>query len=813
MPELLLNNLRLGQRADGGNRRDALQGLRRLVNYDLEYGGETVDMVVRKGYERFNAVALPDIPQQVRVFVDQRERQKILSIVDGKWYDVDETGSHNQISSFDATAPKPYMQWGNRAILGTDADDADDPGFVWTSNDELATSPRSYRLGISRPEEPAGANAHDKEGNWQDTPTHIAVMNKTDQTKIAIKYQPSLTANLRDIYIAVRRFEGAVTAAGSWQLKIYTDNGNQPSTTMVDENAVSQWIPVNTFVYGNWSTRKLFKLRDAVQLEAGTWYWLVLEANSAYYDNFKRSGATDDFYGAVGIEGVAPNQTYGPSLAWNVVGWTAFTREAVFYIGGMDSVDAEDGVAYEYVYTYYNEEYQSESRPSEPTRIKPSAFQGIYLNGFVASTDPQVDKIRVYRRELDYLDVPEESVTDTYKFVAELDPGGDLTDATATAYLGAELQTEDHYPLDDYSPEEEEGHRTEPIIPFCACMWKGRIWVGQETNNRLAFSKVFEENGRTGMLGLSSIGYFPLDNIMDIPEPAHPIALYPVSNDQLVVHMSNDTAYVIYGGDQALNPPADFSIRPYLHSNSSFGTWCGALWSTYHVFLSKAGLYMVSGFGSFRPEYLSEENQSILNTVSSDNLSSSKILGVGNEIWTLIDFDNDGVLDTILILDMQRDVVTQQDRDRPWKMYQYDVGLTDIDVISSGDDFQQVYAADAESEYILELRKGDTDNGTGITSWWETHDLVYPSQAMIYQIDIDAWYPSTSFIPDYDWTLTSGQEETVTGSMTGIQSSEDIPGHRMGTQLKRGTSVRALVSQVAYQQNKVRGFVISHTGE
>lgn len=811
MPKLTLNNLRLGQRADGGNTEDALEGLRRLVNYDLQYGGETVDLRVRPGYGRYNAIALPAAASQVRTFVDNQENQHILAISDGKWYDVSEAGAHNQVSAFDAISPKTYLQWGNRAILGTEATDSDDPGLVWTTHDELAGAPRSYRVGIMRPEEPPGIQARAKDGHTHN-PTHIAVMNDTDQKKLAIEYTPPFNITVRDVYVKVRRFEQRQDLTGSWQMKIYTDNAGEPSSTMVDDDAVSSWMPVANFQFGVWTAYKLFKLRDAIKLTGAVKYFLVFEGDTAYYDHYLRNALPTDFYGVIGLEGLPPSH-YGPAQGWDGAAWDPFDREAVFYIGGMEGDNLVTGAAYEYVYTYYNETYQSESRPSDGARFKPGADEGAYISGLVVSPDPQVDKMRVYRRELDTMDVAESLITDTYKFVVELDPGEITTDAAATAQLGAELQTMDHYPLDDFSAEEEEGIRTAPIIPTCACMWKGRIWVGEETNNKLAYTKVFEENGRTGMLGLSAIDYFPLDNVMEVPEPAHPISLYPVSNDQLVIHMSNDKTYLVYGGDQALNPPADFSIRPYLHSNASFGVGCGTLWGTYHVFLSRAGLYMVSGFGSLKPQYLSEENQSILDTVTNVNLDDSVVLAVGNEIWTLIDFDNDGDLDTILIVDMQKDVPAEHHYDRPWKMYQYDTGLADLAVITSGDDFQQVYAADVNSGYILELRKGDTDNGTGITAYWDSHDLIYPNQAMIYQIDIDAWYPDASAIPDYTWLLTDSQGNTASGVMDNILSSEDVRGHRSGCRLKGGISVRGRVSQLALKQNVVRGFSISHTGE
>jgi len=810
MPQLILNNLRKGQLADGGTREDALLGLRRLVNADLVYGGETVDLQMRAGYERWNSIALPELATQLRVFIDQQRNQNMLIISDDKWYDAKKNAAHVWISNFAATPPRPYAQWGNRAFLGTDGADDDDPGVLWTSNAALATATRAYRLGIKRAEEPPNLEIHDKEGNRPAATTVYPLM--ATQTRIAIKYKPSLNQTVKEIYIKCRRAAPSQTKAGAIRVRIYTDDGGKPSSTLVHEDAISNWFQISKMDYVaaiNNASYKVYVLRDFINLDAGVNVWFVIDGDDAYWDNlvYLSGDPFRDFYADIGA---AAGIKYGGTIAYNpaVPEWTTpGASEATWYLGGISHEKW-----YDYVYTYYNTTHQSESRPSDATRISPNEFQGVYLSGYITPTDPQVDKIRFYRREVEAEDTADEDITDRYKFVAELTIGYLSNDTTSTRFLGAVLQTLDHYPLDDFSAEEEEGLRTVAPLPSCMCMWKGRLWIGENDNNRLGYSKVFEEDGKTGMLGLSSPDYFPLDNVMEVPEPAYPINLYPVSNDMLLVQMSNDKTYVIYGGDQALNPPADFTIRPLVHSNSGFGVWCGTLWGHFMAYLSRAGIYMVSGFGSMRPDYISEENQSILDTVSNTNLDSSIMLAVGNEIWTLIDFDNDGALDTILIVDMQRNVPTQKLYDRPWKMYQYDVTLNDIFVSTGDDDFQQVYAADAENKYILELRKNTTDNGSAISAWYESHDLVAPNQSMIYQLDIDAYYPDETAIPTYTWLLTSHSGRTQTGTMAPT-SNEDVRGHRTGVRLKDATSVRAKITQVSTKADKIRGIYISHNGE
>lgn len=807
MPTLRQNNFALGQRADGGAREDALSGLRRLVNYDLQYGADRTYLIVRPGYEYYNTNELPAVPTHVESFVDQQENDDVLAVCNDKWYRVGETISHVQISSYDAPSNPVMLQWGNQAFLQTDASDDDDPGFVWTSNDALAGVFKSYRLGIKKPTEAPALEATAKEGNTGSHGVYYMRMNNTDQYKLAIEYTPVIDQEVREIYPYCRRWENRQDLSGNWRIAIYTDNGVEPSSTLVDENATTEQIPVSTFSYGSFAAKR-FRFQDVIRLEAGTKYFFVVEGDQAYHDNFRASGLVSDFYGGIALR--TSGYTYAPSQAFSLLpatGWSAFTREAVWYIGAMDTSDPK---AYEYVYTYYNSTYQCESRPSDGARVDPDTNQGIKITGYVNSSDPQVDKIRFYRRELPDIDSVDDDITDTYKYVTEVDVGSYFMDTMGTSQLGAELQTQDHYCLDDYSEEPEQGLRTSPIVPYCACMWKGRMWIGEEDSNGLAFSKIFEEDGATNQIGLSSPEYFPLENIMVLPEPAHPIALYPVSNNLLVVHMSNDTSYMIYGGDQALNPPPDFSIRPLTHSNSSYGIYAGCLHNTYHYYLSRAGLYRVSGFGAGKPEFISEENQSIYDAVDNEHLDKSVLMTVGNEIWSLIDFDNDGELDTILILDMQRAVRSRNLYDRPWRMYHYDVNLNDLCVVTTADDIQQIYAADTESKYILKLRQGTTDNGNAITAYSETHDISSPLKTMAYQIDVDAYYPDITAIPTYTWLATDHAGNTAEGTMS-PNAIDDIRGHRSGIRLRGATSVRVKLSQVSTKRDIIRGYEIGFT--
>jgi len=724
------------------------------------------------------------------------------------WYEANSVGTHTMISSFAATPQQLYEQWGNRAFLGTDGTDSDDPGIIWVSDATINSSPHAHRLGIIAPDEPPSLELHDKEGNIQTVTSTMPL--RTGFEKLAFQYRPSLDQTVREVLVMCLKGSTIITKSGAFRFKIYTDNGGQPSNTLVDQNAVSQWRQISTFSIVEGSGYSNFYFRDFIELPADERVWFVVEADEAYWDNTVYGGPPLlEFWGGIQVTNLGLK--YGTLSYYNLGAdaWaSSVANEAVWYLGNLG---AGSSLWYDYIYTYYNSTHQVESRPSEKYRIQPTDTLGVFVKGKTAP-DQQVDKIRIYRREVAEEETPDVDITDLYHFVSEVDEGEGTNDTTSTAYLGAVLQTLDHYALDEFSPDPEEGERTEALDPVCSCMWKGRLWIGEETNSVLKYSKVFEEDGATGPIGGSSPDYFPLDNRMEIPEPGHPVALYPISNDQLVVHMSNDTAYTIWGGDQSLNPPADFAIVPFLHNGASLGIWAGTLWSHFHVFLSNSGLYRTSGVGTGLPEFLSEENQSILDAISVANQALSRIISVGNEVWSLIDRDDDGVLDTVFIADMQRDIPTRQGNEETFRMYRYNVDLNDIDTVSSGDELNAVYAADAENGYILKLNDGTLDHETPITAYIDSHNLPGDNQAMISQLDIDVFMADLTERPTYTWLLTDHNGNTQSRTLTPT-ANDDTRGARSGTRLKGATSVRIRLSQVSTQADKLLSLAITFGSE
>lgn len=816
MPELILSDMRYGQQADGGIRDDALKSFRRLVNYDVIFGGEYPRLRVRPGFSRWNATALPGVASQLYSFADMDQNWHLLARCpdsgDYYWYEASEAGVHTQLSAYEATGRKAVVQFGNRVFLGTDGTDTDDPGMIWTSDAELSGAPYSYRLGIKKPEGEVAIGEITGHGNPTNSRDDYMYIDTSGQRKLGIKY--TVGANdevVSGILIQCRNY--AQTYAGNWRVKVYTDNSGKPSATLVDLNAVSDQRAVAGFNSGSFSY-ELFIFATKFTLTATDTYWFVLEADTAYYDNYYLTVPVqaNNFFGMIAT--TYPPYIHGETLMYDNVAdtWNSGSgEEAIFYLGGLDP-----SKYYGYICTYYNSVHSIESRLSDEARYSPTSGVIPRLLYYDIIEDPQVDKVRIYRREMDALEDSEDDITDEYKYVGELEISAQyastfLDDGNPTGRLGGYLQTQDHYCIDDTAPEDEEG-RQEAIVPSCACWWKGRMWVGRDGSNQLAFSKVLEQDGATGLLGTSSPDFFPLQNEMVIPEPADPIDLYPLSNDQLIVYMSNDTIYSIFGGDQSLNPPADFAIVELSKTHGLIGMGSFTPMVSQHYYMSRDGIYSLQGAGAVKPEHESEVNDSIIATVQNQYLRNTRMITVGNEIWSLLDYDNDGDLDTIMILSLEREIPSRGLYERHWKMYQYPVGLTDLCVRNTGDEYRQIYAGDADNSYILELGTGTLGNSSAITAWLESHDLKAPNLAMIYQIEIDGYCPDESAMPTYTWELTDNAGNTKSGTMSPT-GNEDVRGHRSGTRLKRPVSVRAKLTQVSTKADELRAIVLSHTGE
>jgi len=801
-----IGNFVLGMRRDGaltqeqprdeeaGETPYILHSLKTLENYDINFVDGSI--YPRAGYERFNPDVLPVENGGVeQIFYHtnlRRDRDDIFVVANERWYRVMPTEGSPHEMLIDAAVTvdngykKPMIVWGDRIFFATD------DGWYWTDEDRVYDGTKYYQAGIDKPTQApsivavAGIQQTDYNENY--------VIIQGDRTKVsfALTNSTKLSLNTIQVYLAMAR--GNNRYNGSLRLKIYTD---QTYSELADENATSDWLYTglieNDFDYHPFYFSKTFELSPST-------YWAAIEGDEAYSTAASHAVAV-----LVGLH-LGDPQTYGISQEYNDSDedWSDITEssngnsgncEVCFKITGLES----DRI-YEYVYTLVNSTYGIESRPSDPSRVLATAeYPTVEFYGYQEEVDDQVDKVKIYRRILgeDQDITTTEDIVDTYKLVSEIDYNDILFDINADDYLGADLQTQDHYRITE--ADDTSNNRRDAIIPACACIWKGRIWVVPVNSNVLYFSKKLEEDGATGLTGDPIPDYFPLTNKLEIQEEAAILAIKPLANDQMAIYFRNGPVYVLWGMDEVLNPPVDFSYRPMVYNIGLTSSWGVCDFRGEHIYLSRHGLYAYSG-GPI-PRYLSQNIQSILNDISDDNLAKSVLVARGEEIWLLIDEDDDGYKDTIYILDLQKSIAS-------WRRHSYGVNISDLFVKALSSSSRDVIAIDNSNYYVMELETGTTDNGKPITSFLETHKNDV-DMAFIHGVRVSGFYADGDVPSSYDILITDH-----TGYGTRIQlnpaSSMDDRGHYSGVRIKTYGAFELEMEQLSVKPTNLRKIILEY---
>jgi len=801
----------MGQRRDAALREDALLSARTLKNFDLDYEGETADLQIRKGYDRWNTTELDDPATQLFAFVDQSQNFNLLGISSSRWKAINETGAHVTLVNEAATAKRPIESFGNRAFFATDSD------AYWTDNASIGGVNPSYRLGIVKPNEPPGATNTTSVGyvagtthglNAPTVPFHIDSGGGAARTKIAVRYTPTRNIDVDAIYVHFAW--GTLIRTGMIRMSLFDDSAGDPGT-LLSAGAQSDWIELST--YDDWVTEGnayqylAFEFPETTVLTSGVDYWFVVEPNETYLANYVNTSAVNRYMVAFRHE--TPVPAGWASRRYTGAGsWVADTRMLSFWLGGLDPSHF-----YDYKLTYVNNTYGSESRPSERSvRISPTvAGNRVRISG-PSTSDPQVSTMRIYRRDIGTDNtVSEANITGQYFLV---DTHGWLSyyeDGIPDHRVGARLHSEDHYLYDE--GDDTNQNKRDAFTPAGFIEWKGRIWAWEENEKKLYFTKRFERNNPSGLVGESAPDYFPLDNTLDFPVPAGIINAKKLGNDQLAVYFRNEQIWIVSGMDSTLNPPSptEVAIRPTYQTIGLFAPDAARPYGGANLYLGREGLYRFFGIGS-QPELLSETQGNILADIENQYLLESKLVTYGREIWLLVDSDNDGALDLILILDLERDFPTRTIIDRAWKSYEYPAAINDIAVHSTGDVFREILAANSGDGWIHQLNNGDTDNGAAIAGTVESHHIRAPKNAMINMLELQGEYNDESAMPTIAVTVTSHAGDTFSATMTPT-GNEDIRGQTVGLRMKRPVSVKAELVMTSTKRDRIRSIALSYEGE
>ena len=235
MPELYLLNSKAGQRRDAALREDGLLSWRTLKNFDIDYDGETADLVIRKGYDRWNSVELDDPATQLFAFVDQAQAFNLLGISGSRWRAIKESGAHVVLVNEAATATRPVESFGNRAFFATDTD------AYWTDDSSIGGANPSYRLGIVKPLNAAAAILTASEGNLAggimpnagQVELHNGLrLNDTARRRLAWTYTPATEQEVSNVIL---RFMTFYTAGVRGSLRVSIYSGVTTPTTLVKD--------------------------------------------------------------------------------------------------------------------------------------------------------------------------------------------------------------------------------------------------------------------------------------------------------------------------------------------------------------------------------------------------------------------------------------------------------------------------------------------------------------------------------------------------------------------------------------------------
>ncbi len=804
---LQFENFILGMRRDGALTQEMtrdentganpyiLHSLKTLENYDIDPvdGG----LVTRDGYERYNSTVLADSPKQIFYHTDlARTENIILGIVGNRWYKIIENSAHDMVIDEAVTLTdgfkKPVFYWGGRMFFATDS------GWYWTDRERLYDGTKYYQAGIDKPSSPLIIVEKDAEGQLTTTGAIEEDLNAEDHRKESIKLVTTNQIEFDVINVYLKR--STLSLTGNIRVSIYTDSSGEPSGMLAETNSQSDWLATELV---NVTAGFIgFTMPKTIHLAPDT-YWIVLEGDTNYYNNYVGSGGSAYYVSMMYLDLGFQQENYSIKLydydseTWGLLA----DAVGIFYFGGLVPASGAASGIYEYVYTFVNSTYQVESRPSDYQRKLVSGVHKIFEISSPQSADEQVDKIRIYRRILDYgLDITAsvDTITADYHFVAEIDHGDIWHDAVSESGLGAVLQTTDHYRIGE--PDDTSDNFRDAVIPAGACDWKGRVWIFAKNDNVLYFSKKLTENGRTGLSGDPIPDYFPPENKLEIEEESAILAIRKLANDQLAIYFRNGTIFTLWGMDEIANPPSDYSLRPQVYGLGLISSFGLTDYKSAHVYISRHGLYAFSGAPN--PEYLSESIQSILDDISDTNLAKAVVIARGEEIWLLVDGDADGYNDTIYILNLQKSV-------KPWRRYTFGTNINDLVVKTLSSSSKDILAADDTNKYLLELNVGTTDNGAPINSYLESHRQKV-SNAFIYELEIKDRYDDDDIPANYDFLIT---DTTGYGTSVGINPSGgmDYRGHKTGMRLKSSGTFNVRLDQVTVKKTDLLGVYIRYS--
>jgi hypothetical protein len=133
--------------------------------------------------------------------------------------------------------------------------------------------------------------------------------------------------------------------------------------------------------------------------------------------------------------------------------------------------------------------------------------------------------------------------------------------------------------------------------------------------------------------------------------------------------------------------------------------------------------------------------------------------------------------------------------------------LNDVVVRRTGNTFRSLFAADADSNFVVELEDGTDDNGAAIEAVVETHDIEVAGEVAVEDVRLRGFYPSSP--PSYNGKLIDhlGEERSFSISP---KSSDDVRGHHTGCRMLSADRIRVRVTQRSLDQDELRAVSVRY---
>jgi hypothetical protein len=575
------------------------------------------------------------------------------------------------------------------------------------------------------------------------------------------------------------------TPLGNIRVTFETDSGGDPSNTQ--ENS-SDWISVATGVgAAAWVE---FQFESIQTIVPSTVYHFVVEFDAGYVAT---AGAAD--YVEVGVNNT--NAYAGGGLKfWDGAVWADIAGQDMEFVVGL-----QYSTTRRYKFTYYNSTHAIESQDSDYLNMYLAQAGGLWEGAKItiparaSIPDTQATHVRIYRNEVN---------GSTYYLLGQAAIGAatsifwDVVDDTS---LSVQLQSTDHRRFSDSDDN--------LLVPRYLEQWQGRIHAVADNDNTDYFSKKLEGVGSLGVAGDSIYDYFPADNNWNLDSEIR--AIRKRGEDELVVYTSDNDIHVFRGGNSPLNPPPDLAHQPMFIGENCADSRSLVSIGAHHIYVTSNN--NIRAFSGGIDEQVTAEELGTAIKTSMDAIGSVYSAAIYDNQYVLaVDADDDGVLDTLYIIDLSqripawREAVYYDNASAQLDLYHIHVTRAGVMLACPAD-------LDSSDFHVIQLDSGTSDDwvttaddGVDITQTIQTQFIIPARRARWNKMILTGLYPSTANIPTLTMTATDKSSNTSARALEPT-GSEDVRGHTSGVKLF-SEECAITITSVGARADEIRGIYL-----